>query len=510
VSEDRRTFEVNGIIPDSFTWKLTGPRSADELELKLRYIDMPFDPRLVRACEVDLFFGTVTAEDYAAGIAGGNRSVGGEGNESLNVIPDTFVDSLGRERSNLRFQGWTDEFEAEWNDDGDQVISLKCRDATHLFTLIDAPSGLTISPDLPLDKAIAEYLAQFPTFEGTRVEYRGLGEPPVYKSVVASTAHQPKLGPQVAKGGGATGGDKFHVWDYIYDICAAVGHVARIEGSTLIVQQVRQLLGTAALRTDDPYIARTASGIVCSNRTLVYGRNVSSLKVKRQFTKKAPTNVEVRSYWPERKKLLVSRYPDSDAERRVAMLRPGDDTHDKKWHVITLPGITDQETLHEVARAAYEMVGRNEIGVSIKTFDLAAFGGDNDDPDLLDLRCGDTVRIEVDYNDRDGEGNSLQEIEARRVTIERNADLLKRLGFQDQVAYAYAEAYVDAGFLRDFRLRELTVKWDTEQGPEVSIEAANYIVARVGQKEPEAPTDTSKERQDLVARAQARTRLPGA
>lgn len=505
-SADGLTFDVKGIIPKAIEWKQNGVRTADTCVITIRFVDMPFDPRIIRAVAVEMFLGCVSAEEWAAGISGGTRSTDSQNSEPLNVVPDTYVDDNGRQRSNSRFVGWADDWEMEWTEEGEQIIKLNCRDSTGLFTLVEAPSGATINPKLPIDQAIAEYLAQFPTFEGVIVEYRPKGaEIPVYEKITAGTAYQPEIGPPVAKGGAASGGDKLNVWDYLTDLAGTIGHTVRIEGRVLVIQRLRELLdGRAEARQDDPYTPRDLPSRLYPYRTFIYGRNVKSLKGRKELTKKAPTNIEVRCYNPRRKKVLVARYPDKSDKRDAAIARPGDGTSDKKWMVIPVAGIEDEATLKNIAEDVYNSIGRNELVFELKTENLASFGGGNSDPDLLDCKPGDTIEVLVNH---DGEYNTNTAQAEQLAVYERNVQLLESMGFDGELAAAVARSFTNQNFQRIFRVKESHTTWDTEQGVGIEMMVANYIEARADKTPPTQPEDTSKSREDLKAQAQARGRV---
>lgn len=506
-SADGLTFDIKGIIPKAAEWKQNGVRTADQLTLTIRYIDMPFDPRIIRSCAVDYYLGCVPAGDWAAGIAGSTRTTDSNNVEPLNVVADTYVDSNGRQRSNSRFQGWVDNWDMDWSPEGEQIIKLECRDSTHLFTLVDAPSGATINPKLPVDQAVAEYLAQFPTFEGVIVEYRPSGaEIPVFENVMAGTAYQPDIGPPVAKGGGAGGGEKLNVWDYLTDLAGTIGHIIRIEGRVVIIQRLRELLdGRAEKRQDDPYQPRELPSRTYQYRTMIYGRNILKLKGRKEFTAKAPTNIEVRCYNPRRKKVLVARFPDVKAGgKEQSIARPGDGTSDKKWRVIPVAGIEDEQTLKDIAEEVYNSIGRNEVTFDLVTENMASFGGGEEDPDLLDCKPGDTIEILVNH---DEEFNTNTAQAEQLAVVEKNVQLLQSMGFDGEMAQAVATAMTNRNFQRIFRVKEMATTWDAEQGVSFDMIVANYIEARADKNPPTQPDDTSKDRADLKAQAQARARL---
>jgi hypothetical protein len=492
-SGDGYTFALAGIIPQSATWGQNGIRAADTLSLKLRAIDCPVDPETVRSCAVEYYLGTVTEDEYERGVAGQTRTAKGSDvhnyAEPLNLIPDQYKDASGRQRSNLRFQGFVDTWEVDWDGENPPVLTLECRDNTQLLIDTEAPSALSIALNLPIDRAIAQYLSNFPTFAGMDVEYRPItATPPTLSKVLAGTAYQPQLGPAPSKGGGAV--TKLSVWDYLTDFCGAIGHIVRVEGIVIIIEQVVTLLSSGAQRrSDDPFEGRTVDGKFFPYRRFIWGKNLSKQSIKRSFARHQPPNIEVRSYSTRRKTDLVVRFPDpKDVKNLRANPRPGDGGVDQKWMVWKVHGIEDLATLHLVAQNVYQSVGRNELQREFSTKNLASYGGDNNDPDVLDMRAGDTFELLVKRDTQPvnqapaawgvGGDGTIAEIEAALLT--RAQDFMEQLGFDPGFAAAYAKAYTNASFQTRFRLRQMSVDWDAvEEGVSISLVGANYIEVRV-------------------------------
>jgi len=486
-SVDGLTHVLDGIVPSSADLGLNGLRTADTLKLELDYADLPLDPRTVRACAVQFFLGCVSAEDYQRGVSGEVRSVSPSSGGVLvarNVVPDEYTDERGRPRTNLRFEGWVDEWEVQWPENGEPTVSLECTDNTRLLIDQEAPAGLTVPVDQPLHRAFAEYLSNFPQFRGLSVEYRPAGvEPPVLKQALQSTKFQPKLGPSPS---GGAGGGKLKVWDYFTDVAGSVGHVVRLVGSTIVVQRPRTLLDDRLpTRDDDPFDGRVLpGGVEVVRRLMLYGRNVLQMSLGRKYAGGQSVNIEVRCYDTARKKTLIARYPQKG--ERVRKLQPGD-AAEEKWRVITVHGVRDEAVLRLVAQSAYEQWNRNEITGRVVTRDLGSFGGSNLDPDLLDALPGDPVEIRVL---RDTEfGNTTQETELAIAT--RAADLMRALGYSQRFAMSYQSVASSVALPHVFRLRTLRIGWSSSDGIDLDLEVANYIAARSDRQLPEGEEVTS-------------------
>lgn len=489
ISADKQTHLIGGIIPKSATLSRNGIRTADTLTVTIKYLDMPIDPRTIRSCGVEFYLGTFKDVEYAKGIDNQGAS---DQSAPLNLIPDTYVDEYGQERSNLRFIGFVDKWSIDWQE-GEPMVTLECRDNTNLLLDQNAPPNLRINPKAPIDKAIAEYMANFPRFSGMSIEYRPGGvEIPTLAKALAGTAFRPPItgassgqgtlvndavnGPYI----GPPPGSDQTVFDYFTDIIGALGHTIRVNGTIVIIQRVVTQTSSnfvGSTRPDDPYKTRKyQDGRTMEVRNFIYGRNIKSMKVTRGFTVNALQNVEVRSYSPRRKKVLVARFPKVGDSVFNMTVRPGD-IADQKWTVYRLGGfVEDLETLRIIAQGIYESVNRSEMSFNIKTHSLSSFGGGNLDPDILDLEATDTVEIYV--NREEQFFNSTQAIENIMLAQQRAAQYLIQIGYSEDFADAYAKSYSSIGFQTRFRVKNVNFSWDSDNGVEIDIETVNFIEVR--------------------------------
>lgn len=490
-SSDNLTHVVDGIIPSRATLRRNGMRTASTLSLTLPFVDLPLDPRCVRAVAVQYYLGCVTAADYQAGIRGEVRTDASSNSVglALHVVPDKYVDGFGRARDNLRFEGWVDEWEALFPENDANEVQIECTDNTRLVLEQDAPPRLSLEPKVRIDQAIANYLANFPQFRGLSVAYApkiDVSQIPKLGAALGKTAFQPHLGPPPAGAGGAGGAggaaSKLKVWDYLTDMCAIIGHNIRMVGTTLVVQRPRTLYDARFEgRDDDSFTGRRLpSGRVLTRRLYVYGHNLTELKIKRKFTTYVPRNVEIRSYDPAHKRTIVVRYPANAKDKRQTKPQPGD-ANEQSWWVISRPGIRDEKTARLVAQSIYEFQGRNELEVRFLTKNLASFGGGNLDPDALDVLPGDPIDVEV-QRQADGTAipNTVADIQSQMQT--RPQEFLKSLGYSDKFAKAYATAIQSVGLPTTFRCKTVGIDWDMESsGVSIDFEAMNYIEVRANQ-----------------------------
>jgi hypothetical protein len=497
-SQDGKTFVLGACVPKSFGWHVNGFKEPDTFECELPYVDIPFDPLCFRSVALEFFCGAMDPDDYQAGVGGATRqtTVGGTpGSEPMNVIPDTFTGPLGEARSNSRFQGFVDEWEQDWNDNGIAMVRLKCTDNTRLFMDQPMPPGLRLDGTKPIDQAIAQLLANFPQFAGLTVTYQPAGvTPPTLGPVFADSAQMPD-GLSPTQGGAK---QTLSVWDYLVEMATCVGHNIRVEGTTLVIQRVRAAVGRAfPPRYNDPFQGRSWGGTSHPLRTFIWGRNAKKAGRIKRMTR-ATVNVEVRSFNPLTKTTMISRFPPfanskgiggqasgpNASTNRLVHSLPGDGRQETKYTVFPVPGVADQATLQVIAQAYYEGLNRAECGVRITTRDLASFAGDNTDPDVLDMFAGDKFEYLIEkFDGSTGDvsdvGSSLAVLENALLQAGAAYSALVDQGYDPAFATAYAQTYAAVGYQTVFVLRKMDVQGSIDEGITTMLEGANAIEARV-------------------------------
>jgi hypothetical protein len=476
-SSDDLTWDVM-CIPDSLTWSQNGLRKAATLKATLRYIDLPFDPRLARQVAVELLLGCVDYETAAL------EATGQWQGQDAPIIPRTYVGPYGEPRTNVRFLGWIDSWESMWSGDKEPLVDIECSDNTQLLIDQDAPPRLVLDMTKTLDLAVANYLANFVQYAGLTVQYLPSSDTaPVLGKILSNTAFRPNLGPQPSKGGSGTATTKTSVLDYLTEVCMTAGHTVRVVGTNVIIQRVRSILTNSTTpRPTDPFQPRTVAGRSYPNRVFIFGSNLDEMRIKREFRRHPAANVEARCYVAEKKTVLVARYPrvSSQVSSQQSQIRalPGNTQPDQKWVVIEVAGIKDTPTLNKVAQEYYEQIGRQELGVTWKTANLSSFGGGNTDPDVLDMQFGDTFEFFVDR--QQASGSTLNNIETFLTASQKAQQFMQQLGFADDFAKAYAQAYTDANFQYAFRMHTMTVHWSNDEGCTLSGTGVNYVEVRAG------------------------------
>lgn len=137
------------IIPYSCSVTLNSYREADQATITIPFAKLPLDPRIIRACGVQIFAGTIEAGTYAESIG----PIGGQ--SKLELVPD--VEPPGSPlagRSNEIFRGFVDAWKVDWQ--GDDTITLECRDLTSILLDATLPTQVFagIPSSLPIDDVI--------------------------------------------------------------------------------------------------------------------------------------------------------------------------------------------------------------------------------------------------------------------------------------------------------------------------------------------------------------------
>ncbi|HXQ93759.1 MAG TPA: hypothetical protein VN864_01105 [Thermoplasmata archaeon] len=495
-SSDGLTQVVAGIVPHNAKLGRNGWKQGDTLDVSFRYVDLPVDPRVFRSVAVEFYLGALTQDQFSQGVAGQSQTAPqGQSQEAApaNLIPDAWVDAAGNQRTNKRFSGWVDDWDYDWTSESTALVTMKCVDNTRLLLDQEMPPMLAIDVTKPVDQAVAQLLTNFPQFQGLAVEYRPAVDPgsiPILKAALGPQSYRPDLGgPTASKGGGTSGTNKQSVWDYLVEIMLLIGHNCRVEDTTIIIQRVRTATSKGfPPRWDDPFAGYVwADGQTHPLRTFVWGRNLKSVKCGRKYTRTARKAVELRCYDCNKKQTLVARHPPLKAgasdgagtpNKRPVSTLPGDGGNVTKYVVYTVTGITDLNTLQVAAQHYYEGLNRGELVVKLGTRNMASYGGDNSDPDLLDLLAGDRIEYLVDRVDLSQPTvvqSSIGVLEDASTKQESTRGQLAALGFDAQFVDKYLEAFSSTSFQSQFVTKSVALGWDVDKGVDVDVEAVNFV-----------------------------------
>lgn len=496
-----RTLDIQ---PLSFSRNVNGYRLADELTTRISWKDMPFDSRLIRAVLVLHFEGTVAPADFERGSRDGY------------LVPAN--------RQNLRFIGLIDQISDSHNASGD-YLNFKARDLTAPLIDTKVPKTVqkTIRPGQTLTEAIRNLLdslelttvdlirGPFVRPAGTTVptltaaRYNKLQTSAASRNQAAASGGQPTVRRNTTNG---TGEESY--WDAITDMCVSHGFLPMIDLDRLVLQPPRTLftqrpevIGQANTFTfPTPY--RTSIGDNFPVRRMVYGQGLEALNFQRKLSRiKAPhvrvLGVDPNASDPAERLVSIIHPPRARTGQRVATsVGPTGNTKSIEIQNVLVHGITDRTILQNVAEAAYELMGRQLMGVKLSTSDLSSFsdapGFDgNQDPDLLGIRAGDPVQLLVAPATDSGASffaiNELGKLVSRSQRIATAAGT--RAEFSDAVAFLVAKGYAEedaqqmvsilasANLASEFRVVTAQIVMDLEAGDvKIDIDARDYIRAR--------------------------------
>jgi hypothetical protein len=497
-------------VPKRGSFVLPHPRQAATFNLILDYRDIPIDPRLVRALGVEVHLGCVSMGDYSAGM-GGKVDAGGRSRSLLRTrsgLLDPRTGNPAPRDQTLLFYGSADTWTVDHDDTGSWV-TIEGRDIRGIFLDGKPPANVLDKIDLtrPIHRVIADLIATIPYDVSIAVDVLTV-ESEWPNGVVPSPGDvkgftRVKLGssgssPQSGAGGGGASGSKPSYWDLITNFCNLLGAIPYFEGSTIWIRPARSIFDTAIDTSETPFASpRFIGEDQLSLRRLVWGRNVKKLSFARKFGGVTVPAVEVIGFDDQAKGM--ARYPRGLWPPTSTVAAQSKNSND----ILRVPmaNIRDPRRLVEVARDVYEEIGRGEIGGSAETYELASFGGDNADPDMLRLRPTNAIEIVVD-NDRPTPLSS-------KTFQAEVADVYARIGDLDAArAIVTANRGAAVGVLDMFRVSKVTYDWGgTESGIKVGLEFQNYIVARhAADPNEERRQPRGKKRASAKSRAEDRKR----
>lgn len=480
-----------GAAPDGLSFTLTlvaqevsvelkGPREADKVTVLFALADLPLAPEIVRSVFVEVFAGTVPAEDYAR--------------------PDRWIARLIE--TPPMFRGYVDDETMEAGED-DLKITFTCRSLEQ--RLMDAQVNpfakeRKIHGDgEPTTEYVRRLLGTVPEFNGTLGQAMGVVLFPnvdparapriskaVFNRLLQSAKSQVQAGggvqpapagdnPEAAPGTGTpallpptpAAGSAKSVWDLILIACKASGVLPVYDPSVVAVDdQGRTIpLGQNNLLLVPPQTLKQtpADGITIPGgpidgfardlsvggvgqlhtevRFFVWGSNIRTMSWSRKFGRTKAPRVRIVAHNPDApagRRTLVSVFPATARGTRVSAVGSGAKGTGRGHQPVDeeivqlVRGVRSQEELDQIAVATYHSVARREVTVTITTDELCSYldptRGEthNENPDLLRLRPGTPCVVTVGRKVEDpAQGlviNGLSELFERRF----NAAFLRR------------------------------------------------------------------------------------
>jgi hypothetical protein len=506
------------------------------------YRDLPIDPRVVRACGIEIHMGVVDPNDFATGMV----SVDANGKRK-SILRTTDAAGLPREDT-LLVVGTVDNWFVKHTTNGSE-IRISGRDVRGI--LLDAIVDSRVFNNLNLTKPIAtssnedasgvvnQILSKHPMGSRIIVEIN----PDDWGGFEASTGLLPSPGvkgnlTRVNLGANGNGSpeskpagtvDKVNFWDLITRYCFLVGAIPYFVGQKLRVRPSRSIFDQEKLfdpRVKSPFAdgkPRRSPGDQPSQfnvRRLVYGRDIAEMTFERKYQgTKVPTvecvSIDTSSSGRGQSKLIRARSSDpppqttatgkpvktrsvpNQGSSKATSVSPSGSATQEDVLKVPVPGISSQEQLRQIAVSIHEEIGRGEMGGSVSTKSLASFLvpsdpqdqlAGNKDPDLIKLRPGDAVELRVDSRPLSSTTPLVSSYtdSIRRSFDEEVADLKKRLGngAKETVSGDLARVIVATArggiveLSKAFRAENVKFSWAAANGIGVDFDYRNYVEVR--------------------------------
>lgn len=522
------------IMPMSASVEIPGYRQAGKFSLSFRWRELPIDPRLIRACGVEIHIGSVDPSDFATGMV---KKESNWTRKSMINIRDS-LDLIRKDT--VAMVGTVDSWSVDYDDSGG-TVNIEGRDIRGL--LLDMKTGPEIFKNIDTSKdiksVVEQVLASHPllgpanaangslrvTVEANPEIFPGGRLPLVLdddlttrvnkkarvaarkgkittneKTTVAPSTPKPKTGgqPQGDK-------DRLGYWDIIIHYCYLVGVIPIVVGETIVLKPVRNVYDTrvnAGTNPKEPTVFRDGLPrvVVLSDgrqetirfRRLVYGRDVKTLKFERKIggVKAQPIKLVSVDTSSDQKgaERMISVFHPPEAEpknKRTSGESPDGSASEGNPLIIHMTGVKSKERLAQIAEAIFEEIGHSEVGGSCETRALCSFGGDNSDPDLLRLRPGDPIQFLTDTRTLSSRAPLVSELTdwSRMGFDEAVKTAAERLGNSSgdlQLARAIVAASRGMVFELSSFFRVHTVKydWRAESGVSISFDFHNFIEVR--------------------------------
>jgi hypothetical protein len=283
-------------------------------------------------------------------------------------------------------------------------------------------------------------------------------------------------------GANAGGGDKISYWDLITQYCGLVGAVPYFYGHELWIRPARNIFDIIGGAVPPPFAGGQPRDVgetkPLTQRRLVYGRDITELSFERKYGGSPVPIVEVVALDDRKRgleKLIVVQWPPKNS------LAANMKSESEKL-IIPIHGVRDAARALRIARDLYEEIGRGEMGGSARTNNLASFGGDGADPDMVKIRPTDSIELAVDtralasgaplvstLNDSERRTFAEQVAEVQSVLKTKDPNIARAL-----VATSRSQV-VDS--IRYFRVGNVKYTFNSK-GLGIAFDFQNYLISR--------------------------------
>lgn len=433
------------VLARRFTVNINDYTQADTFDAEIDYKEFPFDPRAIRACGV-----TISVQDM--------KSIY-ETNISLKEIKPN--------KENTIFEGFADE-ESITFDDTKRVVRLEGRDLTAILIDRKYLESKPIVLSTPLDAVFRLLLSDLKEFNKIKIENRSGGELPTIAKFY------PDFNP--LSGSKNTKKDETY-WEIIQDLVSRAGLIAFMELDKLVISKPRAL-----------YDEKQAI-------QFIYGKNIKDLNFKRKLGRKKNFNIVVRSLAPESKEnpVLKAEIPldatDSwsisigvpKKQVNIPTINPDGSKGDEKAAPnisFLIPDVYSQDKLIEIGQEIYEELGRQQIEGSFETREMESSDGDKHCFNLLKLRNGTPLKIQIDQGDLNGITKVIDPKatdDRKKKSIENTKKFLINRGYKEQIASVLAETLNNQRLDSPLYTKSVKFTLDAESGFKINVDFINII-----------------------------------
>jgi len=417
-------FEID---PKSASVGLNGFYEADTFQLEFDLRELPFDPDQVAYGAVRIYMW-----DSQKNLDVGEWAV--DGNEMIRGLVDDVESTMVGDEHIVKFTGRDYTailLDAEWDARDKIKAGGELNDVVQSIADEAAPEGTT---------------ARF------AVEWRGIDPPPICGGLARSTK---KKGLWVKPGKS--------YWDVIWDLCIQHAYVARVEKSTIIIEEPK---------------TQTIQRLENAPR-LIYGQTLTKLEIKRKFAHETVPQVVIIAYDDRGRRMEVKYPPKRNVEVIVNATRDQNPTDAlgiplvaKKDDQMFFPapeGVIDRKALERYARMRFYQLGRGETVYSLATKHLLIPDAKNPQREInvLQLRPGDAIGVHFDpFNETFVRG--IKDTGAR-------AEYIRSLGYKTEVANFIANNLDKLDlFKQDYYFNRADITYGVDEGIEIEIEAVNF------------------------------------
>jgi hypothetical protein len=455
-------------VPMEMTIEDKGFREADTLEATFPLQDMPLNPYIMRECRVDVWVGTVRTEDFATP---DKWHLEPRISQTSVLRFRGYIDMPEMEHDDVNVHIKARSYISTLIDGKITALAKPYRvqnTEEYLTTYINRILSLYpptaggnggspfraywyASPSLEEPKISAKDLVRSLQTAASRNAASDQPKDSDVNAQVEPTNEATDLGGQ--KDGPATGvpglpprsvtEDGMSIWDLITQACELCGVMPLYKpclpeaqgsqaGKAVPVDPANCLLITppeAFVEGDDTNtqlaggardgFKREFSGGIKSNvRFMVWGHNLSKLKISRKMGKVRPTAVEVRSRNPDASahlRVVSARFPKHNPKAKKGGGKTGSankmtERGGGKIDVVRtfiVKGVRNVQQLERIAVSLYQQLCRSELTMQLETDELASYidpvasqssgtlETHNDNPDLLRLCAGSPVHVTV-------------------------------------------------------------------------------------------------------------------